>query len=562
MNAPYESRVFRIHTGGDNRFGFTLVGQYPCQLVRIQHGSPAGKAGIRSGDEVIEVNGVNVEDLKHNCVATFITPTTEGVTELRIRRLSNPKTLKSTHRVQKSASEDLHINNNNHDKLSHVVDCIVDGLKRSDLDASTLTEGPDPSVSNGNDIASDEQLKANFSPVKTTLNTSASADISTPVTLNLKRTSKNDGLCETPKSLEVLVGYLGSIKRPMITETSLGLVTHLRVHENYSETVLLEVSLAGIYVRNSNKQIMMMSSLNSLRYFGVCRENQQILALFSSESEQDVSNDMANKHEAITSDCKLNCDCHVFLVEPTLHENHKTLMDKFQLPCDPTAGNDQDFFPTSSYMLLNALQTILHLTFTHVASAENDVDYSNLSSNGTEVEILRELGVITPQELIKSDHLCCSLNRHESRHEEKEDTQVLCLYIRPLYGNGSMKYKEANCVSQEDYSVNISGAKQYLTAQQSTPLHITDIATSTEEDTFMAEKDLLKVHAEEKIVRPGHKTLLHQRSQSLASNVKNVLQAQAAAAAAIAATQTIEVSYHALFAIFSFYDYLGHCKVS
>ncbi len=541
MNSKYETRVFLLHTEGDNRFGFTLVGQYPCQLVKIQHGSPADRAGIRSGDEVIEVNGVNVEDLKHNCVATFITPASNGVTELRIRRVVGPKTLKSGRNVHKSVSEEVYTRNR--DDLSQVVDRVVEGFKQPDVNTPSKQKGLDLSVLNSNDIASDEQLKANFSPVRPTINTPLTADISTPITLNLKLTSKNN---ETPQSVEALVSYLGSIKRPMTTKSSLGLVTHLRVRQDSSAWVILEIGTAGIYLRNSNKQIIMMSPLNSLVYFGVCRENKQILALFTADLSTNDPNNVINNHVAITSDCNLNCSCHVFVIKPCFvrHENHKTLMDNFQLLCDPTTGSCQQYFPTSSNTILNAIHGISHQTLTHVASSGNKLDYSNFNSEETEVEILRELGVITPQELIRSDHLCSLLNSHKSQQDENEASQVLCLYLQSLYSNVSMKDKETDYHSKGDYNIEICGEEQSAPATLTS--HNTDIATSKQEDTCMAEKEFLKPHDQGNVTRTGHKTLVHQRSHSLASSVKNALQAQAAAAAVVAAAQTVEVSYHYL----------------
>ena len=557
MNSKYETKVFYVYTEGDNRFGFTLAGQYPCQLVKIQHGSPAEKAGIRSGDELLEVNGVNVEDLKHNCVATFITPNSDGVTELRIRRVTRgPKTLKSGHSEHKSVSEDVCTR----DDFSNVVDRVVEGFKQPDVNILSQQKGLDLSVLNSHDIASDEQLKANFSPVRATTNVSMKGDISTPITLNLKLTSKKNAVCDTSKSVEVLVGYLGSIKRPMTTKTSLGLVTHLRVKQSCSVWVALEIGSAGIYLRNSSKQIIMMSPLNSLVYFGVCRENKQILALFTADLNASDSNDVITSHVAITSDCNLNCSCHVFVIEPLFnaHENHKTLTDDFQLPCDPLTGSCQRYFPTSSNTILNALEDLSHRTFTRNASVENELDASNVNSGESEVEILRELGVITPQELIKSDHLCSLLNSHKSQHDECEAKEVLCLYLQPLYSNVSMKDKETDYPSKGDYDTQICGEEQSASAQQSGPLILTShppinayITTSEQEERGMADKDILKPDDQGKVTRAAHKTLVHQRSHSLTSNVKNALQAQAAAAAVVAAAKTVEVRCHYLLMLFS-----------
>ena len=556
MNSKYETKVFHVYTEGDNRFGFTLAGQYPCQLVRIQHGSPAEKAGIRSGDEVLEVNGVNVEDLKHNCVATFITPNSDGITELRIRRICGPKTLKSGHNVHKSVSEE--VCTRNRDDLSKVLDRVVEGFKQPDVNILSQQKGLDLSVLNSHDIASDEQLKANFSPGRATTSASVTGNISSPITLNLKLTSKNNAVCDPSQSVEVLVGYLGSIKRPMTTKTSLGLVTHLRVKQNCSVWVALEIGSAGIYLRNSSKQIIAMSPLNSLVYFGFCRENKQILALFTADLNADDSNDVINSNVAITSDCNLNCSCHVFAIEPRFigHESHKTLMDNFHLLCDPLTGSCQRYFPTSSNTILNALQDISHRTFTRIATAENELDPSNVNTDGSEVEILRELGVITPQELIKSDHLCSLLNSHKSQHDECEAKEVLCLYLQPLYSNVSMKDKETDYPRKGDYDTEICGEEQSASARQSGPVILTShpnayITTSKEEDRGMADKDFLKTDDQGKVTKAGHKTLVHQRSHSLASNVKNALQAQAAAAAVVAAAKTVEVRFHYLLMLYS-----------
>ena len=546
MNSKHGTKVFRLLTDGDDRFGFTLISQYPCQLVKIQHGSPAEKAGLRSGDELIEVNGVNVEDLKHNCVATFITPGSDGVTELRIRRVFGAKTLKSGHNVHRSVSEELRTRNC-HD-LSRAVDRIVEGLKEPDVKTSIKQKGPDLTVLPGYDVASDEDLKANFSPVRTSTNTILTADISSPITLNLKL---NNGSFEKPPCLKVLVGCLGSIKRPMITNCSMGLVTHLHVRKSSSVWVSLEIGSAGIYVRNSSKQIIMMSPLNSLVYYGICRENKQIFALFTADLNSNDSNEAIDNDVANTSDCDLNCSCHVFVIKPCFvrHENHKILMDSFQLPCDPTTGSCQRIFPTSSNTILNALQDILQRSLMQIASTK--FDYSNVNSYGTEVEILRELGVIAPQELIKSDHLRSLLDSHKSQRDEKEAKQILCLYLLPLHGDVSMKDKETDYPSKEDYSIEICGKEQSVAVQQSGSTtdishHNNSITTSSSEDTYMAGKELLKPHEHGKVARSGHKTLSHQRSHSLASSVTNALQAQAAAAAVVAATQTVEVRYYFL----------------
>uniref|UniRef100_A0A182FKX5 PDZ domain-containing protein n=1 Tax=Anopheles albimanus TaxID=7167 RepID=A0A182FKX5_ANOAL len=57
---------------GTNGFGFTISGQQPCILSCIVAGSPADLAGLRAGDFLISVNGMNVSKLPHESVVQLI----------------------------------------------------------------------------------------------------------------------------------------------------------------------------------------------------------------------------------------------------------------------------------------------------------------------------------------------------------------------------------------------------------------------------------------------------------------------------------------------------------
>lgn len=57
---------------GQNGFGFTISGQQPCILSCIVADSPADAAGLRAGDFLISVNGLNVSKLPHDAVVQLI----------------------------------------------------------------------------------------------------------------------------------------------------------------------------------------------------------------------------------------------------------------------------------------------------------------------------------------------------------------------------------------------------------------------------------------------------------------------------------------------------------
>uniref|UniRef100_A0A8C5GWU7 PDZ domain-containing protein n=1 Tax=Gouania willdenowi TaxID=441366 RepID=A0A8C5GWU7_GOUWI len=54
----------------DGRFGFTIVGDSPLLVEDCSPCSPAGRAGLRAGDYVMEVNGIPVR--QHEMAAALI----------------------------------------------------------------------------------------------------------------------------------------------------------------------------------------------------------------------------------------------------------------------------------------------------------------------------------------------------------------------------------------------------------------------------------------------------------------------------------------------------------
>uniref|UniRef100_A0A034V1G3 Regulator of G-protein signaling loco n=2 Tax=Bactrocera dorsalis TaxID=27457 RepID=A0A034V1G3_BACDO len=67
----YGTRTVEVRRGY-NGFGFTISGQQPCRLSCIVSNSPADQAGLRAGDFLISVNGLNVSKLPHETVVQLI----------------------------------------------------------------------------------------------------------------------------------------------------------------------------------------------------------------------------------------------------------------------------------------------------------------------------------------------------------------------------------------------------------------------------------------------------------------------------------------------------------
>lgn len=53
-------------------YGFVLVGNAPVYIQSLEAGAPAERAGVRIGDRIMGVNGVNVASCKHTQVISLI----------------------------------------------------------------------------------------------------------------------------------------------------------------------------------------------------------------------------------------------------------------------------------------------------------------------------------------------------------------------------------------------------------------------------------------------------------------------------------------------------------
>ncbi len=70
-------------TRGKNGYGFTISGQQPCILSCIVSGSPADRAGLKTGDYLMSVNQLNISNASHDDVVRLIGSST-GLLTLQI----------------------------------------------------------------------------------------------------------------------------------------------------------------------------------------------------------------------------------------------------------------------------------------------------------------------------------------------------------------------------------------------------------------------------------------------------------------------------------------------
>ena len=318
---PFKGNLVRTvdlyrRTGG---FGFTLSSQGPCVLSCIIAGSPAHRAGLKPGDEIIEVNGASVESAPHEQVVKLIARSPDGMVQLGVRNRSELQRLRMNEtKINAENQEETVIN----ETILNRVDKVVEELKSGQLfgDSPSLNS----SLSNGkfiseDDIVTDEELKASFCE---SIRSESSVPGSSPAQsyASSRRSSEGDVASNSSSSpmlsrllypkmtplkgcdqadidlepeLRSIVGYLGSIELPAASSlpaASLSAIRNcvrrLRAQQKVHVFFLMEVSLIGIKLLDNEKRAVVTYPIKSLAFTGLCSDDKRVFGIVTRKTNE------------------------------------------------------------------------------------------------------------------------------------------------------------------------------------------------------------------------------------------------------------------------------------
>lgn len=379
-------------------FGFTLSSQGPCILSCIIAGSPAHRAGLKPGDQIIEVNGASVEKAPHEQVVKLIARSPDGVVQLGVRKRAEIQRFRmNEERTNAENQEETVVN----ETILNRVDKVVEELKSGQLfgDSPTLNR----TLSNGkfipeDEIVTDEELKASFcesirsessvpgsSPAQSysssrrssegdvASNSSSSPKLSRllyPKMTPLKGSVQAD--IDIEPELRSIVGYLGSIELPAASSLPAASLTairncvrRLRAQQKVHLFFLMEISLIGIKLVDNEKRTIVTYPIKSLAFTGLCSDDKRVFGIVTrktNESSVDKFNNppaswhAPNNHK-IDIQSTVNCSCHVFSINPELrsHQAHQRIADKYAIQCTQDSEGGCVEFPSSSSPILRTI---------------------------------------------------------------------------------------------------------------------------------------------------------------------------------------------------------------
>ncbi|XP_055695239.1 regulator of G-protein signaling loco [Lutzomyia longipalpis] len=361
---------------GINGFGFTISGQQPCILSCIVNNSPADLAGLRAGDFLINVNGLNVSKLPHEAVVQLI-----GNSSGSIRM-----TIAENYFSDSSDEDPI----NTHTNVQRVRPKYQNKIKANrGLMRRTMEDRNSPST-----ILSDfalhnlalRQIRENETLLPTSptghdiiLSPTASdnkdvRNVSAMVRASNKAREEARAKALAPKmnrlrEYRVIVGYLGTVEVPRQIsmtgsklQTVRGCIRKLRHEKRGFTTVLMTILPNCMTLKNCGDILLATFPAGTINYVSSgSQSDNRFFGIITSGLYSDGL--MCDPTEVILRHTPSH-SCHVFAIDTRItdHSWHFEKVNQFKITCsrDPLTNTCQEVPSTSEYVvnLIRSMYTL------------------------------------------------------------------------------------------------------------------------------------------------------------------------------------------------------------
>ncbi|EDW38818.1 GL13729 [Drosophila persimilis] len=368
---------------GYNGFGFTISGQQPCRLSCIISSSPAEQAGLRSGDFLISVNGLNVSKLPHETVVQLI-GNSFGSIRMQIAEnyysdSSDEENANATLQMQRSARGQLLAASLRHKPRFLHHKSKMHRLRNSPqkkLLPDAVEPMPKPAP------------PTDHSTLRPVLEDAPLANLTGKSGRCAQCECHGAGVGSAALEYRVIVGYLGTIEMPKQISHSSKLQTvrscirKLRQEKRQPTIVLMCITPDSLTLQSANGGVLATYASSRLNYVSSSSESEnRFFGLVTSavhntqieeEYEPNAGSGCVGQHISISH------SCHVFVIDTKLidHGQHLQRAHEFRLQCtrDPISNLCLEF-PNNSEYVVNLVRSMYTMRILPPASRSHQPEY-------------------------------------------------------------------------------------------------------------------------------------------------------------------------------------------
>lgn len=342
MSRVLKGKEFRtveiIRNSNEQSFGFTVSGQIPCILKEVKKGSPADVSGLRNGDFLISVNGLNVSKYPHETVVQMIA--------------------KSIGKIKMTIAENYYSDSSDEDVYFQQSQPRIRPKHRG-RDKFQLPEAPIYAHSESHNVI--------HSP-----NASINSDISN-VSAMVRCSNVSNPQNMSKYEYRVFVGYLGTIEIPKEIVTSSKLQTvrscirKIRQEKRNPTLVLMKIKFECLNLFDSTSRLLATYPSSRLNFVSSSSDsNSKFFGIVTSAIYADGMPCDSHSFDSLSTrkDIIISNSCHVFAIDTKLidHNVHVQKSDKFKISCtiDPISNCCLEF-PNNSEYIVNLVRSMYSL---------------------------------------------------------------------------------------------------------------------------------------------------------------------------------------------------------
>lgn len=368
--------------------GFVLSGQNPCVVSSITQNGPADLATLRTGDEILEVDFMNVAHLKHDEVVRHILRDTTGKVIINVRTFVAVNHILNSGHIQTSLQghSAKAVKNDSDGLLSNTK---TNYLQRYDKCAnSTFYNNMEISdefllnnqkkfsslskrrvINDNNVMISCDGCPSNYLPGIFGIKSQKVNESKHSVQCNDDSKLNRTGNFPQQHVYNAVVSYKCSKEIPKVTnlqasslETLKSCVLSLKKKpSNASTLILLTINEKGVSMSNPLGKEIITYPLKTITFSAVCADDRNYFGLVTKNV---VSNTHSTgltlpQHSPLNGYSPLSF-CHVFMIDPTLcsHEIHHAVASLFNFTCTLSSrACESPQFPKSSSDILKELNS-------------------------------------------------------------------------------------------------------------------------------------------------------------------------------------------------------------